>query len=211
MHIIDVLLLVIAGEGDDGLKGGGFLQKKVYFLSVLCEKKFGFTAHCYGPYSDFVAEHLDSLVNYGLIEEVRDPFTIASGETNDFGETRSHTYHLTRDGKKIWETIQQKPEFPKWNEALQTINNQKISKDFNELSIAAKAHYVFNWPGQRNFKEICQVVEKYNSNGSTDCIESFLASLSKLELAGTDKSHDTKSGPPAIEEPQLTEEPQPIS
>lgn len=69
MHIIDIILLVIKGEKDSELRGRTLLQKKIYFLSVMMENDLGFTAHYYGPYSSYVAGHLDSLVNYEILKE----------------------------------------------------------------------------------------------------------------------------------------------
>ena len=49
MYTIDILLLVIKGEGENGLQGRTLLQKKVYFLSVLMGVRLDFSAHYYGP------------------------------------------------------------------------------------------------------------------------------------------------------------------
>ena len=98
MHIIDVLLLVVKSEGEAGLRGRTLLQKKVYFLSVLQDKSYGFTAHHYGPYSSYVAGNIDSLVNCGFLYEKTESFATASVDPSLFGEVRRHTYTLTNDG-----------------------------------------------------------------------------------------------------------------
>ena len=74
MRITDVLLLVVEREGKDGLHGRTLLQKKLYFLSVLQKANFGFSAHYYGPYSAFVAEHLNGLVEDSIFKEVTEFF-----------------------------------------------------------------------------------------------------------------------------------------
>ena len=186
MHIVDILLLVIKGEPGEELRGRTLLQKKIYFLSVLCKENFGFSAHYYGPYSSFVAEHLDGLVNYGVIKEVTESFTTASVERNAFGEIRRHTYSLTPDAEKIWEATQQKPKFQKWNKELRSINEQEISQDFNKLSIAAKVHYIVSWQGENTVEEVNQVAEEYGWDVGEDDIESVLSFLEKLGLVTTD-------------------------
>ena len=92
MHIIDIILLVIKDEKGDKLRGRTLLQKKIYFLSVLMERDLGFTAHYFGPYSSYVAGHLDSLVNYGLLKETLVPLSSNPPEPSPLGEIRKHTY-----------------------------------------------------------------------------------------------------------------------
>ena len=188
MHIVDILLLVIKGEPAEELRGRTLLQKKIYFLSVLCKENFGFSAHYYGPYSSFVAEHLDGLVNYGVIKEVTESFINTSVERNTFGEIRRHTYSLTNDTEKIWKTAQQKPEYRKWDNALQAINKQEISQDFNKLSIAAKVHYIVSWQRESTVEEVKQVAKKYDWDVSTEDIESVLSFLTRLGLVTADES-----------------------
>ncbi len=190
MHIVDILLLVIKGEPGEELQGRTLLQKKIYFLSVLCKENFGFSAHYYGPYSSFVAEHLDGLVNYGVIKEVTESFINTSVERNTFGEIRRHTYSLTDDAEKIWKTAQQKPEYRKWYKALQAINKPGISQDFNKLSIAAKVHYIVSWEGESKVGKVKQVAEEYGWNVSEDDIESVLLFLTDLGLVTPDESDD---------------------
>ena len=108
MQITDVLLLVVEREGKDGLHGRTLLQKKLYFLSVLRKANFGFSAHYYGPYSGFVAEHLNGLVEDGIFKEVTEFFTTDSTERNALGEKRRHTYFLTDAGRRVWQTTQKK-------------------------------------------------------------------------------------------------------
>lgn len=188
MNIVDILLLVIKSEPGEELRGRTLLQKKIYFLSVLLKENFGFSAHYYGPYSSFVAEHLDGLVNYGVIKEFTESFTATSVERNAFGEIRRHTYSLTADAAEMWDATQQKPEFSKWDKTLRSINEQKISDDFNRLSIAAKVHYIISWQGESTVEEVKQVAEEYGWDLDKDDIESILFFLEALSLVTTDES-----------------------
>ncbi len=188
MHILDILLLVIKGEPREELRGRTLLQKKIYFLSVLCKENFGFSAHYYGPYSSFVAEHLDGLVNYGVLKEFTESFTTATAEQNAFGEIRRHTYSLSADAEEIWEVTQQKPEFQKWDNALQSINKQEISQDFNKLSIAAKVHYIVSWQGESTVEEIEQIAKEHKWKVDDKDIAGVLSFLQELGLVATDES-----------------------
>lgn len=188
MHIVDILLLVVAKEKDGKLRGRTLLQKKIYFLSVLLKENFGFSAHYYGPYSSFVAEHLDGLVNYGVLDEVTEAFASPSAERNFLGEIRRHTYSFTPDAEKIWEITQQKPDFQKWDDALQSINDQEISEDFNKLSIAAKVHYIVSWEGKRTLKQIQKIAQDYGWKVESKDIKTVYSFLRDLKLITTNKS-----------------------
>ena len=187
MHIIDILLLVVKNEGENGLRGRTLLQKKVYFLSVLMNFDLGFSPHYYGPYSSYVASHLDSLVNCGLLKEVTESF---SNEQNVFGEILRHTYSVPDDIEPVWQDIQDKPQFDEWQDALKRINEQDISKDFNKLSIAAKVHYIVSWEGNGplTLTQIQQIAEEYGWDVSTEDIKSVLSFLKGIT---TDESDDT--------------------
>lgn len=187
MHIIDILLLVVRDEGESGLQGRTLLQKKVYFLSVLQEKGYGFTAHHYGPYSSYIAGNLDSLVNCGFLEEVTETFSKVSGESNLFGEVRRHTYFLTEDAKRIWSDTEEQPDYSEWKDTLDRINSHEIANDFNKLSIAAKVHYIVNWREKSTIEEVKQVAEEYGWKVTKEEIESVLSFLTELNLVTTDK------------------------
>lgn len=185
MHIIDILLLLVKSEGEDGLCGRTLLQKKVYFLSVLMKFDLGFSPHYYGPYSSYIASHLDSLVNCGLLREVTESF---SNDQNVFGEIRRHTYSIPDNIEPVWQDIQEKPQFDEWQDALKRINEQNISRDFNKLSIAAKVHYIVSWEGQSTVEEVRQIAKEYGWNVGEEDIENVLSFLIGLGLVTTDES-----------------------
>lgn len=195
MHIIDILLLVVKNE-EDGLRGRTLLQKKVYFLSVLMDADLGFSPHYYGPYSSYVASHLDSLVNCGLLREVTDSFATDSGEQNVFGEIRRHTYFIPDSAESVWQDIQQdikkKPQFAKWQDALKQINEQDISNDFNKLSIAAKVHYIVSWErnGPLTLTQVQQIAKEYNWKLDEEDIKNVLSFLTHLGLVTPDEPDD---------------------
>ena len=190
MHIIDILLLVVKSEGEDGLRGRTLLQKKIYFLSVLMGVNFDFTAHRYGPYSSLLAGHLDSLVAHGFLNQDIESFSTASTDRNVFGEMRRHTYFLTDDAEELWSDIENDPEFRKWKTELDRINAHEIAHDFNKLSIAAKIHYIISWRGKRTIEQVQKVAKEYRWDVKAEDIESVLSFLTELGLITTDESDD---------------------
>ncbi|MDE0425282.1 hypothetical protein F4Y59_00565 [Candidatus Poribacteria bacterium] len=187
MHITEVLLLVVKNNDEGKLRGRTLFQKKVYFLSVLMNVDLGFSPYYYGPYSSYVASQLDSLVNCGLLEEVTESF---SNEENIFGEIRRHTYFIPDNFESAWQDIQKRPRFSEWQDALSRINNQKISEDFNKLSIAAKVHYIVDWKKEGTIEEIKQIAKEYRWKVNDEDIESVLFFLEELGLITTDESDD---------------------
>ena len=190
MHITDVLLLVVKSEGEDGLCGRTLLQKKVYFLSVLQNEPYGFSAHYYGPYSSYVAGNLESLVNCGFLHQNTEAFATASAARNLFGEVRRHTYTLTDDGHEVWSGIANDPELREWKRELDRINAHEIAHDFNKLSIAAKVHYIVSWRGKRTIEQVQEIAEEYNWDVKPEDIESVLSFLTELGLITTEESDD---------------------
>ena len=151
-------------------------------MSILQKENLGFSAHYYGPYSSFVAEHLDGLVYDGILKEATESWNTASSERNALGEIRRHTYTLTAEASKLWEATRKKPSFSEWDKELDRINAQPISGDFNQLSIAAKVHYIVNWREESTVEEVRQVAKEYGWNVSEEDIESVLSFLTKLGL-----------------------------
>lgn len=82
----------------------------------------------------------------------------------------------------MWSDIEQEQDFPKWKDALDRINAQPISHDFNKLSIAAKVHYIVNWREKSTVEEVRQVAKEYGWDVSEEDIESVLSFLMELGL-----------------------------
>ena len=192
MHIIDIILLVIKGEKDSELRGRTLLQKKIYFLSVMMENDLGFTAHYYGPYSSYVAGHLDSLVNYEILKETLVPLSSNPPEQSPLGEIRKHIYIyslMPNAFKEVWEVTKKKPGFKEWKQKLKAINDdQSIARDSNKLSIAAKIHYIVDWKGKTNAEEVLQTAKKYGWNFTLEDIKKVLSFLTGLGLVTVDES-----------------------
>ena len=158
MHVQDMILLVIESEKDKRLRGRTTLQKKLYFLSVLKGVDLRFHPNYYGPYSSWVEENLDILVNCGFLKEVMETF---STDRNIFGEIRRHTYSLTPDGKIVLNEISKEDKHQRWQDALAYINAQPLANDFKKLSIAAKVHYIANMKERITAKQIGEITKAY--------------------------------------------------
>src|SRR4030042_1565108 len=150
MDVRDAILLLVQEE-DGEIVGPPLLQKKGYFASVIAGEDFFFRPHYYGPYSQTVADAVDSLVGNGFVRETVETFP---EEANAFGERRRHSYALRDDGRQIIESVLKRPGAKKWQQALKRINSHPVGKDFNLLSIAAKIHVILKVLGKAQETEI---------------------------------------------------------
>ena len=186
MHIQDKILLVIGNEEGNSLQGRTILQKKLYFLSVLLEdESLGFGPHYYGPYSSWVAENLDILVNARFLKEVTETFPT---DQNIFGEIRRHTYSLTSDGKDVMDEIEKDDEYEDWKRVLGALNRQPLAGDFNTLSIAAKVYYIVNRQQTATPEEIRKVARELGWKLNQSQIENVFSFLESLSLISVEES-----------------------
>lgn len=159
MHIHDLILLVVSKEEEQSLRGRTLLQKKIYFLSVLKREDLEFRPHYYGPYSRLVASSLDTLVGVGFLKEMTETFP---AREKIFGEVRRHTYSLTDHGETAMREIEKEKSYEEWKEAVERLNAQSLSDDFNRLSIAAKVHYIASEKKNVTSEQIRNTAEQYN-------------------------------------------------
>ena len=68
-----------------------------------------------------------------------------------------NTYSLTDDGRIIRDDIHKEGKFQSWQEGLGRINSQPLANDFNQLSIAAKVHYIVNARGGATTEQVRQI------------------------------------------------------
>ena len=186
MHIQDKILLVIGSEEGNSLQGRTILQKKLYFLSVLLQdESLGFGPHYYGPYSSWVAENLDVLVNARFLKEVTETFPT---DENIFGEIRRHTYSLTSDGEDVMGEIEKDDEHANWKQALETLKSHPVASDFNTLSIAAKVYYIVNRQHTATAEEIRKVARELGWKLNQSQIENVFSFLESLSLISVEES-----------------------
>ena len=181
MHPRDAVMLTIREEKEGTLHGRTLLQKRIYFASVLAKEELGFRPHYYGPYSQTVADAVDSLVSNRFLAESIESFP---GEANLFGERerRRHSYSLTDDGKTVVEATLGTEESAKWREALQRVNSHPVAQDFNLLSVAAKVHVILKGMGRAKTTEISHQAQHYGWQLSGPEIEEVGEYLQHLDL-----------------------------
>lgn len=182
MDARDAVMLALREEGQEPLYGRTLLQKKLYFASVLAAEDLGFRPHYYGPYSQAVADAVNSLVSNAFIEEHIETFP---GEPNVFGEWRRHSYSLTTDGLAVIKAMPEASDVTKWREALQRVNSHAVAQDFNLLSVAAKTHVILKEIRRATVKEISVQAERYGWKLSGDDIEKVGEYLEHLGLITT--------------------------
>jgi hypothetical protein len=158
MEVRDAILFLIQNEERQEIVGRTLLQKKLYFASVIAREDFSFRPHYYGPYSQIVADAVDSLVANGFVRETVETFP---EETNAFGERRRHCYMLTPDGSQIAQSITKQPGNEAWQQALDRINGDQVGRDFNLLSVAAKVHVILKVLGKARESEIKAKAKEY--------------------------------------------------
>jgi len=180
MNPVYAVLLAVSEEKRGRLEGRTLLQKKLYFLSVLMRKDFQFRPHYYGPYSENVADAVNTLVSAGFLKE----HAAASSIPNVFGERRRYSYTMTPDGKQLLEFISSNKVdgFDKWQEALRRLNSREISSDFNLLSIAAKMHYILSEDKKLKANNICNKAKELGWQITVEQIEKVAKDLISLDL-----------------------------
>lgn len=179
MELMDIVLLIVGREEDGQLRGRTLLQKKCYFVSRLLGMDFGFAAYHYGPYSREVFLETKRLVAVDFLDERTDCFPTTR---NIFGETTCYTYSLSGDGKEVVQDLEQGEEYSSVISAIEQINQYPISHDFNELSIAAKVHYIVQQEEKATVFEVRQKAEELGWRLTKKQIEDVCDFLAELEL-----------------------------
>jgi uncharacterized protein YwgA len=180
MNPVYAALLAVSEEKEGCLEGRTLLQKKLYFFSVLMREDFQFRPHYYGPYSENVADAVDSLVSAGFLKEQ----TAVFPAPNVFGEGRRYSYTITPDGKQLLEFMSSNKidGFDKWQGALRRINSHEISSDFNLLSIAAKMHYILSEDKKLSANNICNKAKELGWQITVEQIDKVAKYLVELGL-----------------------------
>ena len=174
-----VLSLIQAWGGN--LRGRTLLQKRGYFVSLLCNIPLHLTyqAHFYGPYSATIDGTLTQLKNLGFVEEGSTGFGVVSGGF----EMRRYDYCLTDDGKKVLEPLLKSAEYNAIERAVQKIKDAG-DPEYVELSIAAKAFYILTKQGKgMSAAELLKEAEKFNWNISGQSLERAVEFLKRVGLA----------------------------
>ncbi len=172
----DSLLMMIAAS-DEGIYGRTTVQKLAYFAAEQGYLDATFRPHYYGPYSEEVANTLESLTSLGYLRED----VIALGEQSDqflariSGDVKAYRYELTDEGRQVLTEI--KGENPEdWQRMSEFMADIAGSTELNPavLSVAAKVHYVRKRMGHRkkvSSSVIINQARRYHWNLTEENIE----------------------------------------
>ena len=143
---LEVLVLALNNAGEQGLRGKTLLQKRLYFMGVFLERKFGHRPHFYGPYSPSVESNLGLLKEYGLIEQQVVPLGVSAGEV-----VERHDLVLTEEGKRFADEIGQlNPGLAKQVESAIAKIERAGNINPAMLAVAAKVHFIVKNKGGTN-------------------------------------------------------------
>lgn len=185
MDTADLVLLIIASSGKGGLQGRTLLQKLSYFINESEDSGISFFPHYYGPYSEEVANAVDSLVATRLVQESPIVFGIA---TSPSSELKRYDYSLTEAGKKSFYLIsnEEVATSKRIHKLAQKIG-QSVGSDYHTLSIAAKTHHILKTQKRAlNPKQIAKVAKSFGWPMKPPQIKqvcNFLAELGLVTLS----------------------------
>lgn len=183
LPMTDAILLVVAQEPGETIRGRTLLQKKLYFLSVLCELDYGFAPHFYGPYSSPISDEVGTLLAVGFLEQSSRSSNETLGRARDL---RRYDYKLTPAGQEVVASYGERA-LP-YAEALERINAHRISRDANLLSVAAKVHLIVQQLGTATADDIGRRARELGwdlSEKDVDAVAEFLTQLDLVETTET--------------------------
>jgi uncharacterized protein YwgA len=137
MTMRDAVILALNASRDHVIQGRTRLSKRIYLASAMSCIDLLYRPSYFGPYSRECMAELDSLVEWGFVDE-----TI---EQDDNG-TRVYSYRLSNDGemmicqssKLLCEDVSSEEiKFKKFLDAITAIDN-----DDKTLSLAVKIHWI---------------------------------------------------------------------
>lgn len=180
------IILTIIEYNKGSFTGKTLLQKAIFFLNELADLKINFKPHYYGPYSSDVAVALENLVGLGFLREIEERF---HSNWDVWGEVKRYTFELTDEGKEIVEEIKQSPidkaDYKKIRTILQKLGRFAESKDYDQLSKAAKILHIVKSNRRITKTGIKREASTLGWRLSSDEINKMAAFLNKLGLVST--------------------------
>lgn len=177
MEIPDILVAILSAE-PEGINGRTAIQKLGYFVSVELQKKAGYKADFYGPFSSLLAAHLQALVGQDFVEEKK---------RRTIHDRIMYSYSLTEDGEELAQNVRE--EYPTEYSIIKNVTTKcgKIGHyNFRVLSWAAKVHFVLAQTGKAmTHREAMEASRLFNWNLDERQIESGARLLSALGLIKT--------------------------
>lgn len=186
MDTADLVLLIVENSGKGHLQGRTLLQKIAYFINEIEDSGISFFPHYYGPYSEEVANTVDSLVATRLVQESPIVFGIASSPSS---ELKRYDYSLTKAGQKSFNLIsnEEVATSKRIRKLVQKIG-QSVGSDYHTLSMAAKTHHILKTQKRAmNSKEIAKVAKSFGWPMKPLQIKQVYNFLAELELVTLSK------------------------
>ena len=187
---LDKLILLLI-QLSKRIKGKTLLQKRVYFLSILLRKNFGFRAHHYGPYSPFVEDSLGKMKSLDFIKVSANNY----GTDNIGFEVCRYDYGLTDDGKILVDNYEKNnpDEYKKIKKQFQLMKDSGDIDDYISLSIAAKIHYIIDKSQSKSRMSVSEIRERAKQLGwnikDEKKIDKAIVFLQELKLIETEESN----------------------
>ena len=187
MGVMDAILATIhEAEEKDGKKrisGRTLLQKRLYFLSVLAGRNFGYRPHYYGPYSQFVADNVGALCEAGFLKEEVETLPESIG---GFGEVKRYSCSSTDDTEALIDDRREQVE--PYVKNVKMINSDQITNDVTLLSVAAKVHFIVSGQGRATRQEIMDLAKRLGWKISEKQILRVVGYLETLKLVAVERS-----------------------
>ena len=180
LPMTDAILLVVAQEPGETIRGRTLLQKKLYFLSVLCGLDYGFAPHFYGPYSSPVSDEVGTLLAVGFLEQSSRSSNETLGRARDL---RRYDYTLTPAGHEVVASYGERAR--PYTQALELINDHRIARDANLLSVAAKVHLIVRQLGTATADDIGRRARELGWDLTERDVEGVAEYLTQLDLVET--------------------------
>lgn len=136
LELLKAILLTIQAA-DGRISGRTAIQKLVYFETVKNITRAEYRPHYYGPYSEEVANAIQTLVALKFLKEEEVSYGIEPRPWRVF------KYEMSDEGKKAVEQISSEnaKEYEQIKSVVETSKNV-VGLDANAMSLAAKAYFV---------------------------------------------------------------------
>jgi uncharacterized protein YwgA len=176
------ILTLLSAEAGGRLTGRTLLQKKVYFLNEILDLGVEFRPYYYGPYSEALANALDSLVAIGFVKEECETFPRAD---DPFGDQRRYHYSLTLDGEAAMQVFAEPEDGAKAQQMVELVRKMDQcaqAHDYRNLSVAAKIYFIVRSKGRASVEELKKEALSLRWKLPDDLIRSSIAFLKSMGL-----------------------------
>lgn len=171
-------VLMVLGALGERAESKTKIQKILYFISIIGNLDFGFSAYYYGPYSAKVEDALGDLTGAGFVDQ--NIFSFGIDAVQGF-EKKRFDYTITAAGQEVLDYLKKK--HPEENESIHRIVKLLKEENYLNLSIAAKAHFILQQEGRPvSSQQIVEKAKHFNWNISEQQIDQSVSILQNLAI-----------------------------